>query len=75
METYYDNYVVGYDEETDEPIYDTLLSHTALVARARKATGKNHLVSIDWYDTWEDWDTLDRNGNPKERFRAKVVMR
>lgn len=73
MTTYYDEYIVGYDDD-DNPIYDTKLSHSAIVRRAQNATGLKKIMSVDWYDEYQDWDTLDRGGNPKVRVRAKVVL-
>lgn len=66
FETYYDYYEVGEDSDGN-PIYDSsAISHTQLVGRARAETGKQHVVSIDWYDTWQDGEI--------QRVRAKVVM-
>ena len=67
---HYDNYVVGYTDD-DKPIYDTKLSHTDLVKRARLVTGRREVASSNWYDEWLD-DSDPKN--PVIRVRAKMVM-
>lgn len=71
MKVYYDNYVIDTTEEGD-PIYDTTLSHSKLVGRAKAATGCNTVVLSNWYDEWVD-DSDPKN--PKVRVRARMVMR